>query len=101
MLEFLDEALTEAEEAGRWYGERSESAAAAFAEELQRAISAIETQPGTWPSFLFGTRRFLLKRFPYSIVYLVEAKTIFVIAVAHARRCPGYWRVRMNPARPL
>lgn len=41
-----------------------------------------------------GTRRVLLKDFPFSLVYRVEPNGILVIAVApHAKR-PGYWRSR-------
>lgn len=36
-------------------------------------------------------RRLTLRRFPFSLVYLVEADVIQVIAFAHQRRKPGYW----------
>jgi toxin ParE1/3/4 len=35
----------------------------------------------------------MLKRFPYTIFYVVEGNTVFVLAVAHQRREPGYWRL--------
>jgi plasmid stabilization system protein ParE len=44
-LEYLDEALAEAEEAARWYATRSPQTAAAFAGELDVAVSAIERAP--------------------------------------------------------
>jgi plasmid stabilization system protein ParE len=95
-LEFLDEALEEAEEAVRGYAKRSPGAAAAFVEELDRAVAEIQRAPGTWPPYDHDTRRFLLGRFPYSVVYRSEAHRLVVIAVAHAHRRPGYWRERLR-----
>ena len=95
-LEFLDEALEEAEEAARWYAERSAMAAVGFAEELDAAITHIERTPTTWSTHEHKTRRFLLRRFPYSVVYRVEATRVVIVAVAHAHRRPGYWRERLR-----
>lgn len=94
-LEYLDEALDEAEEAARWYAARSPSAAAGFTDELDVAAAAIERTPATWPAYDHGTRRFLLRRFPYSVVYRVESTRVVIVAVAHAHRRPGYWKQRV------
>lgn len=95
-LEFLDEALEEAEEAARWYAERSATAAVGFAEELDAAIERIERAPTAWPIHEHSTRRFLLRRFPYSVVYRIDATRVVIIAVAHAHRRPGFWRNRLR-----
>jgi plasmid stabilization system protein ParE len=71
-LEFLDEAIEEAEAAARWYAERSQTAAAAFADEIDNAIAEITRLPLAWPAYFHNTRRFLLRRFPYSVVYRVS-----------------------------
>lgn len=71
-LEYLEEALDEAEAAARWYAERSVTAAAAFSSELDAAESAIARLPEAWPPFDQGTRRYLLQPFPFSVVYRVE-----------------------------
>ena len=93
-LEFLDEALEEAEQAAHWYAERNAMAAIGFAEELSAAVAHIERSPLTWPVYEYGTRRFLLRRFPYSVIYRVEVNRIVIVAVAHGHRYPGYWRSR-------
>ena len=93
-LEYLADALAEAEAAAHWYAERSPSAALAFSEELDAAESAIARLPEAWPPYEAGTRRYLLRRFPFSVVYRVEPTRIVVVAVAHARRRPSYWRSR-------
>jgi plasmid stabilization system protein ParE len=46
-----------------WYRERSDAAAAAFAEEVDRAIARIGDSPERWSPHSHGTRRFLLRRF--------------------------------------
>lgn len=52
-------------------------------------------RPEQWPVYLHGTRRRNLRVFPFSIVYLVgEDGAVFVIAVAHHAREPGYWDER-------
>jgi plasmid stabilization system protein ParE len=95
-LEFLDEAIEEAEAAARWYAKRSPTAAAAFADEIDTAIAEIIRLPLAWPAYTHNTRRFLLRRFPYSVVYRVSESTTLVVAVAHGHRRPGYWRDRLR-----
>lgn len=38
-----------------------------------------------------------MDRFPFSIVFLQHDETAFVVAFAHHRRRPGYWRARLMP----
>jgi plasmid stabilization system protein ParE len=94
-LEYLEEALLEAEAAARWYAERSPSAALAFSDEIDIAEEAIVQSPEAWPAHDHGTRRYLLRRFPYSVVYRVESTRVLLVAVAHAKRRPGYWKSRV------
>ena len=94
-LEYLDAALEEAEAAARWYAEQSEIAALGFADEIDAAVSAIERLPNAWPAYEHGTRRFLLRRYPFSVVYRIEPDRILIVAVAHGHRRPGYWVSRL------
>lgn len=50
--------------------------------------------PGLGPVWRGTTRRFPLRRFPYSIIYQLKPDEIRVIALAHQSRRPGYWRGR-------
>lgn len=88
------EAVAEAQAAYRWYRERSETAAEAFLAELDRAIELISESPLRWPLYLQGTRHFLLRRFPFAVVYRELGEDLQVVAIAHGRRKPGYWRDR-------
>jgi plasmid stabilization system protein ParE len=93
-LDFHPEALLEAQEAYLWYSERSESAGQEFMKELDHAIDQISESSGTWPTYLFGTCRYLLRRFPFLVVYRLQRERIQVVAIAHGKRQPGYWRHR-------
>ena len=93
-LEFHPDAIAEARAAREWYAKRSPAAADAFMAELDRAVDLILSTPQRWPPYLHGTRRYPLRRFPYSVVYREIAGVVRVVAVAHGRRRPGYWRNR-------
>jgi plasmid stabilization system protein ParE len=94
VLDVLDEAADEARAAAEWYAERNPVAATAFELEVRRAFREIVQAPGARPAHLEGTRRFLLQRFPYEIVYCVRGEVVLIVAIAHCKRRPGYWRDR-------
>jgi len=49
-----------------------------------------------FPTLAFNTRRVVLNRFPYLVVFRETTSEIEVVAVAHGRRRPGYWRERLS-----
>lgn len=93
-LGFHPEAVAEVRGATRWYRKRDSDAAEAFLTEFERALLRIAEAPERWPVFEAGLRRFVLRRFPFSIVYRLTSGQVEVLAVAHGRRRPGYWRDR-------
>ena len=95
-VRFHPSALDESEAAVDWYRRRSIRAAEMFLDELDHAISRIANYPAEFPEYLFGTRRMVLSRFPYLIVFRVTTVGVEVIAVAHGHRRPGYWRDRVE-----
>jgi plasmid stabilization system protein ParE len=62
-------AFEEAEAASLWYRQRSQRAAEMFLDELDRAIERISNHPEQFSVNEFGTRRILLRRFPYVVVF--------------------------------
>ena len=62
-------------------------------------MDTITAHPEAWPAIAregeATLRRFVLPRFPYSVIFAVRADELFVIAVAHDKRRPGYWRGRV------
>ena len=87
-------AIDDVVEARAWYAERDERVAAAFSVEFEQAIARIGESPDRWPAYVEGTRRYLLSRFPFFVVYRVHQDQVQVLAVAHGRRRPSYWRDR-------
>jgi toxin ParE1/3/4 len=63
---------------------------------VESALSAIIEMPMAWPLYEDPTRRYLLRRFPYAIIYVVTDDALMVLAIAHTSRRPGYWRHRLG-----
>jgi len=79
-------------EAFEWYRGRSATAADAFRIEALDAIDRLVDAPTRWRMDEDGMRRRVLRHFPYSLVFEVLGNTVTILAVAHNRRQPGYWR---------
>jgi len=94
-VSFHPAAAQEAESAYDWYAARDLSAAHSFREELRHAVDAVANHPLTWPRHGQRARRYIFTRFPFSLVYRIRGDEIEVVAVAHGRRRPGYWRSRL------
>jgi len=77
-----------------WYLDRHESTAQAFLAELDIAIALIAANPTRWPLLAGDIRRYLLKRFPFSVIYRIRSEEIQILAIAHTRRRPRYWEAR-------
>jgi plasmid stabilization system protein ParE len=93
-VEYHEGATADVKSAVAWYQQHSPQAAVDFIEELQRAVATIRKTPDRWPSGKNNTRRFLLWRFPFSILYSEQESVITIWAVAHASRRPEYWSLR-------
>jgi toxin ParE1/3/4 len=88
-------AWEEMEATDDWYRSRSFDVGLEFLSDLDSAIEDILQAPQRWPKYLYGTRRLVMQRFPFSIIYLDDPDLITIIAVAHAKRKPGYWKGRL------
>ena len=96
-IRFHPAARTEVTEAESWYRERSPLAAVGFSSEIARAVRLLSEAPDRYPPSAHGTRRFLLRRYPFSIFYRINSEVIEVVAVAHQKRRPDYWATRSDP----
>ena len=100
-VRFEDEADEEYRLAGRWYEERREHLGFEFFDAVDAAIDVILDLPRSGarvprvPPDL-PVRRIGVKRFPYHVVYLETEAHIRILAVAHDRRKPGYWKPRLK-----
>ena len=82
-------AFDETEAAIDWCRRCSVRATQLFLDELDRAIDRLEKDATQFPEYLFGTRRIVLRRFPYLVIFRVTTPAVEVIAVAHGHRRPG------------
>ena len=83
-------------DAVRWYEARRAGLGAELFDAVVATIDLIERQPesGTAAYSDPQTRRALVVRFPYQVVYRLDQSEIVILAVAHMKRRPGYWKHR-------
>ena len=92
---FHPEARAELREAVFWYRTRDIAIGIEFRHLVQDSVRQVAMAPRRWPEYLHGTRRYVLDRFPFSIIYLDMPEIVNIVAVAHSKRKPGYWKRRL------
>lgn len=86
-------ASREVEEIVDYYEERQHGLGLVFQSNLKAAFLSIRRSPEAFGhDSVTETRTYRLKRFPHIVHYLIEEHEIVVMAVAHVRRRPGYWK---------
>jgi len=96
-VRFRPEAARELADAALWYEQRREGLGFEFLEIIERTLSVIRRWPQAAPRPLYipeqlEIRRARVPRFPYGVVYVIEADFIAVLAIAHDSRRPNYWQ---------
>jgi plasmid stabilization system protein ParE len=91
IIDFAPAARAELADSYRRYRRDNPEVAAEFQGAFSDAIQSIATRPQWASPHLAGTRRFLVRGFPFGIVYRDLGTRIRVLAVAHTSRRPGYW----------
>ena len=91
---FHPEASNELSEAIDYYEECEAGLGYDFAVEVFAAIQNVVSYPSAWPVIDADVRRRLVNRFPYGVIYSIEQSEIFILAIAHLRKPPGYWKNR-------
>jgi toxin ParE1/3/4 len=100
-VRILEAAAAEAAGAATWYESQRVGLGADFREDFRAGLGVLQegVVPGLpWPGRLGerGVKRILLKRFPFSVVFVDTGSGKVVLAVAHHRRRPAYWRGRVS-----
>jgi plasmid stabilization system protein ParE len=93
-MEFLPEALVDAEETTRFYESRVPGLGRRFRTELETVCAEIDRQPLLWNERTGGYRRANLPGFPHYVAYFLRGDRIVVVAIGHAGRHPDYWKKR-------
>ena len=90
-IEYLDGARIDFDELFDWYAQQSAGAAIGFASAVDDALGTILKDPGRFPQTHGGCTYGALKRYPFRIVFRNEPQRLIIVAIAHAKRRPGYW----------
>ena len=89
------EAEDDLREAAEFYRERAgNSLSQSLFAEFERSVDMLLQHPGLGALWRLGKRRYVVKHFPYALIYMVSGDEIRILAVAHHSRRPGYWRSR-------
>jgi plasmid stabilization system protein ParE len=94
--EFLPEAEEEFREASRYYENEAPGVGLAFITEVHKMIAVVMSHPRSARKVRSTIRRKVLLHFPYSLFYAIESDLILIVAVAHQKRRPTYWRSRLK-----
>lgn len=65
-----------------------------FLVEVESVCSRLSEHQALGPKLDAEHRRLGLRRFPFGLIYRVKSSKVQIVAVAHRRRRPGYWRGR-------
>ena len=94
---FHDAATAELTDAVSYYDAKARGLGDRFLEEVKAATRYIEQYPEIAPVIDEGVRAKVFVRFPYSLMYVVEAHELYIVAVAHQSKRPSYWTDRLTP----
>lgn len=101
ILHELPEIADEVLAATEWYECQRSGLGAEFLEDLQFALdhirNASQSLPKSeWYSGIDDVRRYVLHRFPYSVIVRRDTDAVLIVAVSHHSRRPGYWTTRIG-----
>jgi plasmid stabilization system protein ParE len=95
-VEFHPAAAEELIETSTFYDNEVPGLGERFVAEVERAVRLVVERPNIGREIDKGRRRIVLARFPYSLIYSTESNEVWILAVAHQRRRPGYWHGRLE-----
>jgi plasmid stabilization system protein ParE len=95
------EALLELVDAGRWAVREWPALAVEFDQTIETLLASVGERPESYapaPDAPAGVdaRHASVGRFPYRLVFVAGPDAVFVLALAHKRQRPGYWRARLG-----
>lgn len=98
-MRFLRDADAELVAAVAWYEKRREGLGAELLAAIDESLAMVTKRPMLGAGYPLSRdprlRRVLVSRFPYQLIYFDSAAGLTIVAVAHLRRRPGYWKNRL------
>jgi len=96
IIEFHPKASEELATSSDFYETRVVGLGDEFLNEVERIVQVLEDTPMLGIELVTPFRRAVLRRFPFSLIYAVQNNSLGVVAVAHQRLKPGYWKERVD-----
>lgn len=93
-MDFHPEPIVELSESADWYAERSPASARNFFAAVDKTIALIAVDPLRFVLIDEKHRACSVTKFPFQIVFRVDRDRMLILAVAHAKRRPAYWKNR-------
>jgi len=94
MVGFHPDAADELIETAAWYESAVPALGECFVAAVETAIHLLAGHRELGQEIESGFRHFVLAEFPHSVIYRLEPECVWVVAIAHHKRAPGYWRER-------
>ena len=82
------------EDAAQWYELQRQGLGHEFMDSVEQTLNRISENPSLYPVVHRGSRRALIRKFPFGVHYVVTGDSVVVIAVMHVRRDPRRWKSR-------
>lgn len=93
-VRFLAEARQDLFAAAAYYNAESPGLGEEFLRVVDDVVAEVSAHPRIGSPYEDTTRQVVLPRFPFNLIYHLEAETVVITAVAHHRRDPEFWRGR-------
>lgn len=95
-LQISEPASLELAEAVRWHEERRPGWGGRLFDAVAGTLALIESFPevGSLRSGRLPSRQLKVRGFPYVVAYRIRPNNVYIVAVAHTSRRPGYWKHR-------
>ncbi len=95
-VRFVSPANIELDETVSYYDYQLPGLGHRFFLEVNAAIEKIQFMPTAWTTIGERTQRYILKGFPYALLYIIESEEILVTAVASLHRDPKHYKDRID-----
>ena len=94
-IRLLSVAETEFSDAAAYYEDIEEELGDRFIDHITRSVEIIKQHPFIGHLIKDRVRKLPLTQFPHDIIYCLSENEIVIVAIAHQKREPDYWRDRL------
>ncbi len=91
-LEISEAALSETQSSIIYYNNCQKGLGNEFLTEVDAGLMSIELNPKLSICIKGQYRIYLIKRFPFGVIYKINKNIIYVVAIMHLRKGPNYWK---------